>query len=63
MQRPSFDHLPLHAGEPPLSAWGLWGSDDELGTLNLLDAETVKAALNEVTTGERIPVKYVYCYP
>ncbi|PSN65630.1 hypothetical protein BS50DRAFT_601950 [Corynespora cassiicola Philippines] len=51
-----FSSLPLDSEHPPYSAWGLWGNDDEIGTLNLLDGETVKASLKEVQTGERIPL-------
>ncbi|PVH91764.1 hypothetical protein DM02DRAFT_663635 [Periconia macrospinosa] len=56
MTRPGFDQLPLHPDHLQASAWGLWGADDQLGALNLLTAETVKAALLEVETGERIPL-------
>ena len=31
--------------------WGRWGPDDELGTLNLVTAETKRAALREVKDG------------
>jgi hypothetical protein len=30
---PAFDDLPLRAGDPKYSAWGLWGVDDQAGTL------------------------------
>ncbi len=33
--------------------WGRWGDDDEIGTLNLITDETVKAAAGEVRTGRR----------
>lgn len=55
--RPSFDALPLREGDPKASAWGLWGDNDELGTLNLLTASLVKEAASEVLTGETIPLK------
>ena len=32
-QYPSFDDLPLRKGDPQYSAWGLWGENDQLGTL------------------------------
>jgi hypothetical protein len=48
---PSFDQLPVRAGAPPRSAWGLWGDDDELGTLNLLTPERVVRASRLVRTG------------
>lgn len=31
--RPSFSDLPLRKDDPPYSAWGLWGKNDQLGTL------------------------------
>lgn len=34
---PSYDQLPIDPRMPPRSAWGVFGPDDELGTLNLLD--------------------------
>lgn len=30
---PAFGDLPLREGDPPYSAWGLWGEDDNIGTL------------------------------
>ncbi|WP_067536319.1 cyclase family protein [Nocardia crassostreae] len=36
--------------------WGRWGSDDELGTLNLITDEVVRAAAGTVRTGRRIPL-------
>lgn len=57
--RPSFDDLPLHKDDPKASAWGLWGDEDELGTLNLLTPDVIAKAAQEVKTGEVIPVKYV----
>ncbi|KAL3475207.1 hypothetical protein BJX99DRAFT_259673 [Aspergillus californicus] len=54
---PSFDQLPLRKGDPPNSAWGLWGDGPEsaLGSLNHLTDELVlKTIKEEVKTGERI---------
>ena len=31
---PAFEDLPLRTGDPHHSAWGLYGPNDELGTLN-----------------------------
>ncbi|KAG6354474.1 hypothetical protein INS49_004491 [Diaporthe citri] len=56
-ERPGFDDLPLRKGGPKASAWGLWGDDDELGTLNLLTPSIVKAAAAEVVTGETVALK------
>jgi kynurenine formamidase len=36
--------------------WGRWGADDEIGTLNLITAEAVRAAAGEVRSGRRIPL-------
>lgn len=36
--------------------WGRWGSDDEIGTLNLITDEVVRAAAAEIRTGRRIPL-------
>lgn len=54
MARPSFSSLPLREGDPPFSAWGLYGESDELGTLNLLTDERVKEASKEIQTGQRV---------
>ncbi|CAK7224537.1 hypothetical protein SCUCBS95973_005550 [Sporothrix curviconia] len=51
---PAFEELPLRREDPPYSAWGLYGKDDELGTLNrLTDAVVVAAAQSEIRTGKR----------
>lgn len=51
---PSFDDLPLREGDPPHSAWGLYGDHDELGTLNrLTDARVAAAAKSEIQKGIR----------
>ncbi|CAK7237306.1 hypothetical protein SEUCBS140593_009915 [Sporothrix eucalyptigena] len=50
---PLFEDLPLRKDDPPYSAWGLYGSDDELGTLNRLTDEVVVAAASEIKTGKR----------
>ncbi len=34
--------------------WGRWGDDDEIGTLNLITDEVVKAAAGEIKTGKRL---------
>jgi hypothetical protein len=51
---PSFDELPLDKNGPPGNAWGLFGPHDELGMLNLITPETVKAAAaSEIRCGVR----------
>ncbi|RKL15979.1 hypothetical protein BFJ68_g5228 [Fusarium oxysporum] len=49
---PTFDDLPLDKNGPPGNAWGLWGPDDQLGRLNLLTPETVRAAASYQRTGQ-----------
>jgi kynurenine formamidase len=36
--------------------WGRWGPDDELGTLNLIDAAAVLRGAAEIRSGRRIPL-------
>lgn len=58
MSRPSFEALPLHPDNPPYSAWGLYGEDDELGTLNLLTPDHVLEAKSEILKGNTINLKF-----
>lgn len=62
-QRPPFTSLPLDRSGPPGNAWGLYGPNDELGSLNLLTPETVAAAAKEVQTGERISLDWTLVNP
>src|SRR6478735_8749776 len=39
-------------GRPSGTAWGVFGDDDEVGTINLLDAARVLAGIREVRDGE-----------
>ena len=55
--RPSFDDLPLNAGDPKGSAWGLWGPQDERGTLNLITDDVVRRAQQEIVTGAVVQLK------
>lgn len=41
MSLPTFDQLPISPEYPPHTAWGVWGKEDNLGTLNLLTEERV----------------------
>ncbi|KAK9457437.1 hypothetical protein V1511DRAFT_493618 [Dipodascopsis uninucleata] len=56
VERPKFEDLPLRKGDPPYSAWGLWGDDDELGALNLITPEVTKEAVKTVEYGITIPL-------
>jgi kynurenine formamidase len=51
MKLPDYDQLPIRKDAPAGSAWGVFGDDDELGTLNLLTPERVREAAAEVRTG------------
>jgi hypothetical protein len=56
---PPFSSLPLDPSHPRHSAWGLWGANDEKGTLNLLTDDIVKrAAQEEIQTGKRISLNW-----
>ena len=49
---PEFSELPLRPGDPPYTAWGLYGDKDERGTLNRLNSTLVLQAKEEIQTGE-----------
>ncbi|KAI8214592.1 hypothetical protein K4K53_000874 [Colletotrichum sp. SAR 10_77] len=56
---PPFESLPLGKDDPRYSAWGLYGRDDELGTLNRLTDERVAAAAkSEIKTGARVSLNW-----
>ena len=44
---PTFDELPKFEDFTGC-AWGVWGKEDELGTVNLLTEEVVKEAAQEI---------------
>ncbi len=48
---PSYAELSEREDAPKGSAWGLFGKDDQLGTVNLLTAERVAAAAQLVRKG------------
>ena len=49
-----FEALPLDKNGPHGNAWGRWGPDDQLGTLNLLTDDVVARAVSEcIKTGQR----------
>lgn len=49
---PCYADLPVVAGAPPGSSWGLWGPRDPFGALNLLTPETALRASEQVRSGE-----------
>ena len=48
---PSYDQLPIRDDAPAGAAWGVFGDDDQLGTVNLLTPERVIQAANFVRSG------------
>jgi hypothetical protein len=55
---PKFSQLPLDPDHPPHSAWGLWGPNDDLGTLNHLTSERTVEAAELITTGTRVGLSW-----
>jgi kynurenine formamidase len=53
---PSYRDLPVSPAAPAGSAWGLWGPEDQLGTLNLVTAERTAAAAKLVRKGMVFPL-------
>jgi kynurenine formamidase len=49
---PSYNELPVRAGAPAGAAWGVFGDEDEVGTINLLTPERVIAATSSIRTGK-----------
>lgn len=49
---PSYSELPVRAGAPPGAAWGVFGDDDEVGTINLLTPERVVDAVSSIRSGK-----------
>jgi hypothetical protein len=58
IKRPAFTELQLDPSHPEHSAWGLYGSDDELGTLNLLTPERTVEAAKEIKSGARVGLNW-----
>ncbi len=49
---PSYNELPVRAGAPAGAAWGVFGDDDEVGTINLLTPDRVIAAADSIRSGK-----------
>lgn len=60
---PRYDDLPVVAGAPAGSSWGLWGEDDVLGCLNLLTPAKAIAGAGEVRTGQVFPLNLRMDFP
>lgn len=55
---PSYQDLPVKGGAPPGSAWGVFGDDDQVGTINLLTPERALAAARLVRTGKSFSLNW-----
>jgi kynurenine formamidase len=55
---PSYKELPAVAGNPPKTAWGLFGPDDNVGMFNLQTPERVVAAARLVKSGRVFPMNW-----
>jgi kynurenine formamidase len=53
---PSYRELPVDPDSPPGSAWGLWGAEDQFGTLNLLTPERAVDGARLVRKGAVFPL-------
>jgi Putative cyclase len=53
---PSYDELPVRAGLPSGSSWGVWGDGDVFGCLNLLTPDRVLAGAACVRDGAVFPL-------
>lgn len=66
---PSFADLPRPDDTGLPLAWGVWGADDQVGTLNHITPETVRTAAALIQRGERfnldlgLHVPYTLCSP
>ncbi|KAJ7061472.1 putative cyclase-domain-containing protein [Mycena amicta] len=60
---PPFDALPAFKNLPGC-AWGVWGAEDQLGTVNLLTDEVVKiAASEEIRLGKSVSLNWPLNFP
>ena len=48
---PTFAELPVRAGAPAHSSWGLWGDEDRLGCWNLVDDAAARRGAAAVRSG------------
>ncbi len=60
---PSYSQLPVKAGAPARSAWGVFGDDDQLGCLNLLTPERIVEAARLVRKGAVFPLNLPVTQP
>lgn len=57
-QYPPFADLPVREGAPPESAWGVFGEDDQFGTLNFAGPDEARQAASLVHRGAPFPLNW-----
>jgi kynurenine formamidase len=57
-ERPRYRDLPVDPGLPAGSSWGVFGSDDQVGMLNLLDEQRVRDGVALVRRGAVFPLNW-----
>ncbi|KAI9275496.1 hypothetical protein BDA99DRAFT_430943 [Phascolomyces articulosus] len=55
---PLYDDLPIDPKYPPKTAWGVWGTEDNFGTLNHLTEERVLKASQCIRRGALFPLNW-----
>ena len=60
---PSYSELPVKAGAPPRSAWGLFGDDDQVGCVNLMTPAKAVEAARLVRTGRSFALNWEFELP
>jgi hypothetical protein len=55
---PSYSELPIKAGAPAGSAWGVFGDDDQVGTVNLMTPAKALEAARLVRTGKSFSLNW-----
>ncbi|KAI8086062.1 uncharacterized protein BX664DRAFT_334826 [Halteromyces radiatus] len=58
MTLPTYDQLPIDSKYPEGTAWGVWGDDDNLGTLNIITEEITAEASKYIKKGKVFPVNW-----
>lgn len=63
MTLPAYRELPIRPDLPPRSAWGVFGDDDEIGTINLLTPDRVRRGIECAKRGAVFPLNWSLQYP
>ncbi|CAO3646623.1 unnamed protein product [Cunninghamella echinulata] len=58
MTLPTYDQLPIDPKYPEKVAWGVWGENDNLGTLNIITEDITLNASKLVKTGKVFPLNW-----